>query len=118
MKALTIALLLALAAVLSMAPNVHAAAAVFIDLFVCGMLDGNGAPVVTTDNQAVVTNNARGNGKLSCFADVTPSASGHAVHWDYENTGIPCQTPAGATTRWQEVVSASGDAILQCHTPD
>src|SRR2546425_11318949 len=75
MKALTIALLLALAAVLSMAPNVHAAAAVFIDLFVCGMLDGNGAPVLTTDNQVVVTNNARGNGKVSCFADVTDRKS-------------------------------------------
>ncbi len=118
MKALTIVLLLALVAVLSMAPNVHAAAAVFIDMFACGMLDGNGAPVVTTESQAVATNNARGNAKVSCFADVTPSATGHAVHYDSDSTGILYQTPSGVTTRWQEVVSASGEAILQCRTPD
>jgi len=117
MKALTIVLLLVLVAILSGASNAQAAADVFIDLLVCGMLDGNGAFVVTTDNQAVSTNNARGNGKLSCFADVTPSVSGHAVHWDFDNTGLLCQTPSGVTTRWQEVVSASGEAILQCHTP-
>ena len=118
MKALATALWLALVTVLSMAPNVHAAAAVFIDMFACGMLDGNGAPVVTTESQAVATNNARGNAKVSCFADVTPSATGHAVHYDSDSTGFLCLTPSGLTTRWQEVVSASGEAILQCRTPE
>jgi|SRR3989442_1012818 len=117
MKALR-GLLLALGAVCLIASSAQAQATVFIDLLVCGMYDGNGVFVITTDNQAVATNNARGNGKLSCFADVTPSVTGHAVHYDFESTGQQCGTPTGFTTKWQEVVSASGEAILQCHTPD
>lgn len=102
----------------SVASSVQAQATVSIDLFVCLMLDGNRVPVVTKDTHAVVTNNIpiAGEGKLTCQATVMPSITGRAVIWDFENTGLPCLTPSGPTTSWHEVVSAKGEATLQCQT--
>ena len=86
------------------------------DVYACGMRDGNGAFVVTQDTQVVVTNNQQGNGKVTCQANVMPSISGRAQQWDFDNTGLLCGTPSGTTRSWHEVVSAKGEATLQCHT--
>ena len=96
--------------VLSSVSSVLAQADVFIDVFTCGMRDGNGAIVVTSDTQVVITNNQQGNGKVTCQADVTPSISGRAQQWDFDNTGLLCGTPSGTTRSWHEVVSAKGEA--------
>lgn len=118
MRSRGIALVLASILVLSSVSSVLAQAGVFIDVFSCGMLDGNGAPVITLNTHVVITNNPQGNGKLTCQATVTPSVSGRAQLWDFGNTGLPCLvTPSvTTTTSWLEVVSAQGEATLQCHT--
>jgi hypothetical protein len=51
---------------------VLAQADVFVDVFACGMRDGNGAFVVTTDTHVVVTNNRQGYGKVACQANGCP----------------------------------------------
>ncbi len=78
----------------------------------CGLLDGNGGFAVADSDHAVVT--PSGNGVLKCKAEVTPPASGHAEHFDFESTGLLCGTPAGTTEDWKEAVSASGQATLTC----
>jgi len=89
-----------------------AAPAVHIDVSACGVLDGNGAGAVLTDDRALITSS--GNGMLKCQGDVTPSSTGHAVNYDFANTGASCGTPDGSTTDWHETVSASGNATLTC----
>jgi len=116
MKSRGIGLVSAAILVLSSVSSVLAQADVFIDVYACGMRDGNGAFVVTRDTQVVVTNNRQGNAKVTCQTDVTPSISGRAQQWDFDNTGVLCMTPSGATSSWHEVVSAQGEATLQCHT--
>lgn len=117
-KALVTEVLLASIAVFSVASSVQAQAMVTIDMIVCGMLDGNGVFVVTADTHHVTTNNTpvAGEAKFTCQATVTPSLSGRAVIWDFENTGLSCFVPPSyVTTSWHEVVSAKGEATLQCH---
>lgn len=87
-------------------------AAVRINNFGCVLLDGNGGFVVTTDSSVVITDS--GNGNLKCQANVTPSVSGRAVHYDFASTGLLCGTINGVTSQWHETVSASGKATLQC----
>jgi hypothetical protein len=116
MKSRGIALILASVLVLSSVSSALAQADVFIDVFSCGMRDGNGAFVVTDDTHVVITNNRQGNGKFTCQANVTPSISDRAQQWDFDNTGLLCATPSGTTRSWHEVVSAKGEATLQCHT--
>ena len=89
-------------------------AAVHIDDFACGLFDGNGALVITNDSSVVITSS--GNGNLNCQADVTPSATGKAVHYDFDSTGLLCGTINGATDKWHETVSANGNATISCHT--
>ena len=116
MKSRGIGLVSAAVLVLSSVSSALAQADVFIDVSACGMRDGNGTFVVTHDTHVVVTNNRQGNGKVTCQADVTPSISGRAQQWDFDNTGVLCVTPSGTTSSWHEVVSAQGEATLQCHT--
>jgi hypothetical protein len=80
----------------------------------CGLLDRNGSFTSTTTNQIVDTSSS--NSKITCKAQVTPSVTATgAVHWNFANTGIMCSTTFGLTQDWEEVVSPSGQATLQCH---
>ena len=89
-----------------------AGGAIHIDDLTCGMLDGNGGFVVTTNSAQVIT--PSGNDNFKCQADNVPNASGKAVKWNYANTGLICGTALGGTTDFQEIVSGSGQATLQC----
>ncbi len=118
-KYLMVVPLLALGATLMLLP-VHADdnGALVISDFGCRVIGGN-----TVDSHAVVTSN--GNGVLSCHADVAPTASGHAEHYDFESTGKLCfkdsgiltggaKGPAQRTEDWKQTTSASGQAVLTC----
>lgn len=86
--------------------------AVIIKDQLCGLLDGRGYPVMTNAMQAVKT--FGGTTMLSCKANKVATSGKKTVFWNYENTGISCWTLYGATNKWQETVSASGEATLQC----
>ena len=87
-------------------------AAVVVNETGCWMLDGNGDFVITNNAHAVTTSN--GNGSMTCQANVTPSSSGKAAHWE-GTASLLCLTPGGATADWKETVSADGQASLSCH---
>ena len=89
-----------------------AGGAIHIDDFGCGMLNGNGGFLITTDSKQVIT--PSGNDNFKCQADNVPNASGSSVKWNFANTGLICGTALGGTTDWQEIVSGSGQATLQC----
>ena len=89
-------------------------AAIVIGVTGCTVLDGNGNFVSNGIGHVVVTSN--GQGLETCRTTVTPSSGGGAVQWDNANTGLECGDPFGhVTTRFQETVSASGQASLACH---
>ena len=116
MKTFTIMFLLALVAVFSWSDRARGQADVFIDTVFCGMFDSDCAtPIATQDNIIVINNNSNGNSHLRCKATVTPPAGGTAVKCNFANTGAVCFTTAGITGSWQENISASGEATLQCH---
>ena len=84
----------------------------------CSLFDGDGNLVDADGGQFVIANNARGNGKLTCHAEGVVNNTGKAVHF----SGFGCSTPSGFTTRTRAVISnlgdGTGDATLQCRTPD
>jgi hypothetical protein len=89
----------------------------------CGLFDGDGGFLITTDTQAVQTQSANGNTKITCHAASVPNSTGKAVHYDTDNNpfgpGALCGDGFGNTTAdWKEVVSdnedGTGDATLQC----
>ncbi len=88
----------------------------------CGMLNGNGQVVFTTETHRVVTNSANGNAVFRCNATVAPASSGRAAHFDFNSTGLLCAigTASGIelTDDWNNVVSASGEARLTCRYRD
>ena len=88
--------------------------AVVIMDFGCGVLDGNGNGFSATASQAVITGNARNNGKLTCKVKGVPNPTGRAVIFNFANTGFLCGTLSDVTADWQNVVSASGNVTLQC----
>ena len=77
--------------------------------------------VFTTDTHSVQTASANNNALFKCQADVAPASSGRAVKYDFNSTGSQCgiftQTGLQLTDKWQETVSASGQATLICHNP-
>lgn len=118
MKKLALALLLLSVALVSVPASADTYRAVVIKEGACGLLDGNGAFVVTTDVMTVAAHSENGNSKLTCKAKDVPNDTGSAVIWDFGNTGGLCliASPHGpiVTDDWQETVSASGNATLQC----
>jgi hypothetical protein len=102
---------LALAVLVGARAQPASARAVVIRDTGCGMLDGDGGFVFTTNTLVVGT--PSGNDKLQCRAKV-PNSSGKAVHYDFESTGLICGTFFHITTTWHETVSASGRATLTC----
>lgn len=103
------------------APVAQAAPAVVVNpAGGCSLFDGNGNFAFTTDTKVTATQSNNDNSKLTCKADVTPSAAGGAARFDSASTGgILCGivSPFGfqVTDQWHETVSASGEATLTCH---
>lgn len=94
------------------APKAHADnAAVVINDISCTLLDGNGNFASADDSHVVINHDGS---MIKCSADVTPSATGHAAHFDFSSTGLQCSTTAAITAVWHEEVSASGQATLSC----
>jgi|ERR1043165_9554420 hypothetical protein len=108
---LSIGMLVLMASAINMLANNPA---VVVEESLCALLDGNGSIVSADSSQTVVA--ASGNSKMSCKANVDPSSTGTAVRWDFDNTGLSCETPTGLTTDWQETVSAAGQATITCHS--
>ena len=93
--------------------------ATIVDGDECGMLDGDGDFVITTDSHRVNTNSKNGNAIFKCHAENVPNNTGKSVQYNMENTGFFCFIPgAGLTADWKEVVSdngdGTGDATLTC----
>jgi len=84
--------------------------------FGCGMLDGNGGfAMVSGQNRAMSITTRDGKSMLTCRGNVAPNFSmKKPAVYNFANTGIECFTLFGVTREWQEVVSPSGEAILQC----
>ncbi|RDJ98787.1 hypothetical protein DLM46_32155 [Paraburkholderia lacunae] len=84
----------------------------------CGLADGNGSFVFTTDTKAIVTQSNNSNSMFQCQANVPPSASGSAARFDFASTGALCglytSTGLQVTDQWHETVAASGQATLIC----
>jgi hypothetical protein len=89
--------------------------AVVISDFGCNLFNGMGVLVFTNESHGVITSSNNDNSMMRCQAQVTPSPEGRAVRFNYDNTGMLCMTQSGATDRWNNVVSASGQATLTCH---
>ena len=87
----------------------------------CGLPDGTGGIVFTTDTKLIATNNGNGNANLLCKAKDVPAPPKGAVDYNYDNTGFLCAIIYGTTLvvtdRWHANVSASGNATLTCHAP-
>ena len=90
-------------------------AAVHIDGFGCGMLDGDGNGFAANGATTSLTNHG-GIAKLTCKASGVPNTTGKAVRWNFANTGLPCGIPGDTivTEDWQEVIDELGEATLQC----
>lgn len=119
------ALILPVIAFMILTPVAYANnAALVIDGQSCSAFDGNGAIADPTTTSHMVVTHA-GNALYTCKMDVTPSSTGHAVKYDVTNNPFssiaddPVTCTIGAlgidTTDWQEIVSASGQAMLVCH---
>ncbi len=112
-------LVLALTAAFAGNALAETSAAVVIRDGGCGLYDGNGIMVFTTNTQTVATNSANANATLICKADVNPPANGKAAKYSPENAAEVCVI--GSTAGWfvtndyHETVSAKGKATLVCH---
>jgi hypothetical protein len=84
----------------------------------CVLFDGNGVLGMATGARTHIVCTPSGNVNAFCKADVTPSKSGTAAHFDFSSTNnfctIVCPTGPEKTNDWKETVSASGEATLQC----
>ena len=112
-----------LAGVLVLASSsAFAAPALVVNNEGCGMPDGNGQIVFTTETHRVATQSTNGNAMFRCNAMVTPPASGQAAHFDFESTGLLCgiQTASGfeVTEDGDATISAEADARLTCRDRD
>ena len=90
--------------------------AIVIDLEMeARLLDGNGDSFTTARVHVVMTPSKKGNVLLVLRAKGVPNDTGRAVHWDADNTGLPCLLNGLTTLRWRETVSANGNLVLVAH---
>jgi hypothetical protein len=97
--------------------NASAKGAVVIKHRRCTLLASNGSTLFSTRAKVQAVKTPSGNSKLTCHAQ-QPSrvpGPGHAVEFNYQNTGFTCFTFFGNTRDWKEVVTPSGHATLVCH---
>jgi hypothetical protein len=83
----------------------------------CGLLDADGNIMFVSDMIAVGTESKNGNAMLNCKGELPDGSTlpDKAVKWDYESTGLMCNTLFGITDQWQAVVTPSGQVSLSCH---
>ena len=83
----------------------------------CKLFAGDGSLYYTTDKQVVVSNDRNGNVKVTCHMQLPAdrAAASTAVHFNFDNTGYPCDTGYGLTYEWKAVVTSSGRSMLVCH---
>jgi hypothetical protein len=97
------------------ASTAFAEPAIILTDFGCGMIDGDGGDVFTTDTKVVSSlNNDGSNINLKCHASDIANSTGTAVKWNYENTGSLCGTQYGSTEDWRIVVDTEGNATMTC----
>ena len=105
------------------ASAVYAEPAFIITEGSCGMADGDGGSITSTDVKQVNSNSQKnGNITLKCYATGVDNSTGKVVKYNFENTwGASCSTlktfpeiSQQFTDDWKEVVSADGDAVLTC----
>ena len=89
-------------------------AALVIDGFGCGLLDGNGRIVRAESSHSVITQSANGNRVLKCSVKGVDNRTGKAAHFDYESTGYLCNAKGVLTKNWTNKVSKSGNSTLTC----
>lgn len=107
--------LLLMSSMFFVALSAYAAPAVIVTDFGCGMPDGDGGSVFTTDTKVVNSNNGKGgNINFKCYFSDVPNSTGKAVHHDFESTGFLCNTTFGTTENWRGVVDSEGEAVLSC----
>ena len=91
--------------------------------FGCGLFDGDGGTVFTTDTQTVITVSKTGVVNMKCQIEGVDNNQGKAVHYSYaynpSGTPVPCVFEGTySTSSWKETVSdngdGTGDATLQC----
>jgi hypothetical protein len=89
----------------------------------CMLIDGNGVAVSSSNVLTVSTPAENDNAMLKCKGKVTPPPNKMAMFYSPATPGfeeIPCVIsqdglPIGATSDWQQTLSASGMATLTCH---
>ena len=80
----------------------------------CGLLDGLGNVVTAESSHQVISMDANGNVVLKCSSKNVEPTEQKAVNFDYEMTGLTCNTAYGATTDWKNTVTPSGKSTLTC----
>lgn len=81
--------------------------------FLCGVLDGEGNTVATTDSVLIVY--ASGKVTLHCEASGVSNPSGELVTWNFGNYPAACGlNQYGSTTDWENTVSKLGRSKLNC----
>ena len=83
----------------------------------CGMLNGGGGFILTTDTKRIATGSPNGNTMFQCRTQL-PSHDGGAYNFSFETQNIACgimtQTGFVATNDWHQVISSDGQATLTC----
>jgi hypothetical protein len=99
--------------------SARARAAVVIRNNGCLLIDGAGDIVLADRDLSVLTRSTGNNTTLICKVKKVSNPSGHAVTYDADDNpffpGLTCGTVRGSTLKWNETISASGNATLRCH---
>jgi hypothetical protein len=90
-----------------------------VSLANANLFDGNGNLGQATGARTHIVCTPSGNVNAFCKADVTPPSSGKTAQFDFSSKKDFCfvvcpDGKAVKTSDWQETVSASGEATLQC----
>jgi hypothetical protein len=94
-------------------------AAVVIRNAGCGLFDGTGEIVPADRDMMILTQSTHQNTTVICKVKNVSNPTHRAVKYDSEHNplfpGLECGTFLGATTRWLETLTSSGNATLRCH---
>ena len=97
------------------ASTVYAEPAIILTEFGCGLLDGDGNGVFTTETKVVSSvSNGNSNVNFKCYASGLANETDKVVKWDFDNTGFLCGTQYGSTDDWRIVVDTEGNAVMTC----
>jgi hypothetical protein len=98
------------------ASTAFAEPAIILTDFGCGMVDGDGNGVWTTDTKVSSSVNKKGtNVNFKCFASGVANSTGKTVKWNSDDFfGQPCGTQFGSSDDWRIVVDMEGNAVMSC----